>query len=134
MEALQIISRIRSKDELVQKIKHQFANEKESWWESICRFEPSHENKNALLVWTGGGSCYHENMSDEEIAKGCTEVMSRFLKRTDIPEPKRVFSSNWNSKPLFKGSYSYLAVSSTEKDHFNLAEPIRVENVCLSFV
>jgi hypothetical protein len=130
LESLHVISRISNREELIQNIKHQFSDQRANWWESICEFEPSHGNDNVLLLWMSGSS-YHEEMSDQEISQGCTQVLRKFLSRNDIPEPKQVFRSKWNSEPLFKGAYSYLSLSATKNDNSNLAEPIKLQNVII---
>ena len=100
----------------------------ENWWESICQFESLASNEKMILAWTSG-SFFHEKLSDEQIARGCTEVLKTFLNKTDIPMPKHVFRSKWNSDPFFKGSYSYHALGSDRDANLQLEKPIKAENV-----
>ena len=114
-----LMKKLTRKDELVTE---------ENWWESISLFNSLTSSGKILLAWTSG-SVFHEKLSDEQIARGCTEVLKRCLNRTDIPMPKRVFRTKWNSDPFFKGSYTYHALESDSDASFQLGKPIKVENV-----
>uniref|UniRef100_A0A2R5LA80 Putative flavin-containing amine oxidase n=2 Tax=Ornithodoros turicata TaxID=34597 RepID=A0A2R5LA80_9ACAR len=81
-------------------------NEEDWWLRGISGFDPVYGNPNALVAWIGGrASEYMETLSNETVSDACTRALRMFLSR-DIPQPKAVVRSFWNSNPYILGSYS----------------------------
>ncbi|CAN7990213.1 unnamed protein product, partial [Ixodes hexagonus] len=77
------------------------------WWlHGLSGFDPVYQNPNALVGWIGGKASEHmETLSDDEVSSACIRVLRKFLNR-DIPDPKAIVRSYWNSNPYILGSYS----------------------------
>ncbi|KAF9600979.1 hypothetical protein IFM89_014964 [Coptis chinensis] len=114
------------------------------WWmrrtDSLC---PIHSNSSVLLSWFVGEEALElESLEDEEVVNGVSTTISSLLQRKlDNPhifsngngnsvENSHVFNftklqkSQWGSNPLFKGSYSYVAVGSSGDDLDSMAKPL----------
>lgn len=81
---------------------------KQFWVRAISGFDPVFNQKAMLCGWIGGAEAeYMEMLSEREVGEACTQLLRHFLGRSDIPNPKRVFRSQWASDPFFRGSYCY---------------------------
>ncbi|XP_037786205.1 spermine oxidase-like [Penaeus monodon] len=79
-----------------------------------------------LCGWIGGAEAeYMERLSEREVGEACTQLLRCFLGRSDIPNPKRVFRSQWATDPFFRGSYCYHSLGceclkeDKEENHLN---------------
>lgn len=116
------------------------------WWMrktiSLC---PIYRESHVLLAWFAGEEALElERLSEEEIIKGVSDTLASFGLRgganvTDGKENgdgqvvgaekingvfRHVLRSQWGFDPLFRGSYSYVAVGSSGQDIDRLAEPL----------
>eukprot|EP01018_Ginkgo_biloba_P004246 Gb_02605 [translate_table: standard] len=123
------------------------------WWMrktmSLC---PIYKNSHVLLAWFAGEEALElERLSDEEIVRGVSDTLIRFGMRdkwdgkqnpangfnnnkntggqTEVSKKingvvRRVVRSGWGFDPLFRGSYSYVAVGSSGQDIDTMAEPL----------
>lgn len=48
-----------------------------------------------------------EKLSDNDIAYACTELMRKFMKNSNIPQPSKFNCSRWNSNSHVRGAYSF---------------------------
>lgn len=81
-------------------------DERDWWLRGISGFDPVYGNPNALVAWIGGHASEHmETLTDAQVSEACVRVLCMFLGR-DVPEPKAVVRSFWNSNPYILGSYS----------------------------
>lgn len=62
-----------------------------------------------------------ERLSDEEIAKECVEMIRKFLRKSEIPDPSKFYCSRWNSNGFIQGAYSF---TSRTSDHIQDWESI----------
>lgn len=61
------------------------------WTRCITGFDVVLNQPKVLVGWIGSpGAAVMEKLSEEEVGRGCVEVLSKFLKRDDIPEPNKV--------------------------------------------
>lgn len=115
------------------------------WWMrktvSLC---PIYRESHVLLGWFAGEEALElERLSDEEIVNGVSDTLRSFgIRDANVPDCKEnrdgeveeaekingvfrhVLRSQWGYDPLFRGSYSYVAVGSSGKDIERLAEPL----------
>lgn len=115
------------------------------WWMrktvSLC---PIYRESHVLLGWFAGEEALElERLSDEEIINGVSDTLRSFgIRDANVPDCKEnrdgeveeaekingvfrhVLRSQWGYDPLFRGSYSYVAVGSSGKDIERLAEPL----------
>lgn len=90
---------------------------------------PSPEN--TLIGWIGGqGAIEMEKLSDHEIVNNCMQIIRKFLKRKDIPEPTHFFTSRWNSNEMIRGAYSFTSRNTDRIKDWEkiLATPITFES------
>ena len=59
------------------------------WYKNIVGFERVKNHDSILLGWLFGCEDY-ENLSDEIVQKDCTDVLMKFLSRSDIPNPIKI--------------------------------------------
>lgn len=116
------------------------------WWMrktvSLC---PIYKDSHVLLAWFAGEEALElERLSNEEIINGVSDTLTSFGIRdaAGVPDCKEnrdgevqeaekingvfrhVLRSQWGFDPLFRGSYSYVAVGSSGQDIDRLAEPL----------
>ncbi|KAJ4708643.1 Lysine-specific histone demethylase 1 [Melia azedarach] len=122
-------------------------NKKIPWWmrrtASLC---PIYKKSRVLLAWFAGEEALElESLSDEEIINGVSTTISSFLSQPHKKSESnnshelcngnvnhvesevkfnKVLKSKWGSDPLFRGSYSYVAVGSGGDDLDTMAEPL----------
>jgi hypothetical protein len=114
----------------VDKIAHHNRPRKQ-WYEDICKFEVVDSYPNALSGWISGSEEF-EKLSDQDIALECTRLLRKFLGNENIPEPKSIIRTKWNSNIYSRGSYSHLPLGSNPMDYQNLSKPIPSEKVNIS--
>ncbi|KAM0933543.1 putative non-specific polyamine oxidase [Dioscorea sansibarensis] len=98
------------------------------WWmrrtASIC---PIYSGSRVALAWFAGKEAMElEKLSDEEIKSGVQATLDGFNVDRRSSVTGRVKRSGWGSDPLFRGSYSYVAVGSSGNDLDLMAEPVPV--------
>jgi len=109
------------------------------WWmRKTISFCPIYRSSHVLLGWFAGEEALElERLSDEEIIKGVSDTLTSLGVRDanvtdgEVAEAEKingvfrhVLRSRWGFDPLFRGSYSYVAVGSSGKDIDRLAEPL----------
>ncbi|CAH8354248.1 unnamed protein product [Eruca vesicaria subsp. sativa] len=117
------------------------------WWmRRTATIAPIHSNSRVLLSWFAGKEALEiEKLTDEEIIDGVLTTIScltgkEVKKDIDTTKPfvngyvngnddevlsiTKVLKSKWGGDPLFRGSYSYVAVGSSGDDLDALAEPL----------
>ncbi|KFK29526.1 putative polyamine oxidase 5-like [Arabis alpina] len=118
------------------------------WWmRRTATIAPIHSNSKVLLSWFAGKEALElEKLTDEEIIDGVLTTVScltgKEVKKDTAKTPRplingslndddgevmtitKVLTSKWGSDPLFRGSYSYVAVGSSGDDIDALAEPL----------
>lgn len=96
---------------------------KEFWYKKIYSF--SKVSDTLLLGWISGKEAeYMETLDDKTISDKCTELLKKFLKDPYIPHPKRCVRTSWHSQPYSKGSYTSIAVGSSQEDIENIVQPL----------
>lgn len=65
-----------------------------------------------------------ERLRPETISDDVVSTLRRFQGDRTVPTVVDVAHSNWATDPLFRGSYSYVAVGSSEGDIHELARPL----------
>lgn len=65
-----------------------------------------------------------EEISDEKLIDDCMWVLEKFFNR-ELPKPKAMRRTRWESNPHFLGTYSYINVGLENLNFKDLAEPIR---------
>ncbi|XP_010438275.1 PREDICTED: probable polyamine oxidase 5 [Camelina sativa] len=114
------------------------------WWmRRTATISPIHRNSKVLLSWFAGKEALElEKLTDEEIIEGVTTTIScltgKEVKKDaaktltngslndggEVMKITKVLKSKWGSDPLFRGSYSYVAVGSSGDDLDAMAEPL----------
>uniref|UniRef100_A0A1J3GKB7 Putative polyamine oxidase 5 n=1 Tax=Noccaea caerulescens TaxID=107243 RepID=A0A1J3GKB7_NOCCA len=117
------------------------------WWmRRTATMTPIHSNSKVLLSWFAGKEALElEKLTDEEIIDGVLTTVScltgKEVKKDTAESPRpltngslneddevikitKVLKSKWGSDPLFRGSYSYVAVGSSGDDLNAMAEPL----------
>ncbi|KAF8087266.1 hypothetical protein N665_0593s0027 [Sinapis alba] len=118
------------------------------WWmRRTATLAPIHSNSKVLLSWFAGKEALElEKLTDEEIIDGVLTTVSCLtgkevkkdagktletlvngsLRGDDDEAVKitKVLTSKWGGDPLFRGSYSYVAVESSGDDLDAMAEPL----------
>lgn len=96
---------------------------KKNWVRGITSFEAVYTN--VLLGWLCGTcALYMESLTEEQVGRDCVKVLSKFLKKPNIPMPKKVIRTRWGNNPYTRGSYSFIHVNAHLDDICTLQEPI----------
>lgn len=94
-----------------------------NWFKKIYSF--SKINDTLLLGWISGKEAeYMELLESGEIADKCTEILRKFLKDPYIPKPKKCICTSWQKQPYSRGSYTAMAIGSSQDDIENIAKPL----------
>ncbi|CAN7015041.1 unnamed protein product [Brassica rapa subsp. trilocularis] len=107
------------------------------WWmRRTATIAPIHSNSKVLLSWFAGKEAIElEKLTDEEIIDGVLTTISCLTGKqvkngyvngndNEVLRITKVLKSKWGGDPLFRGSYSYVAVGSSGDDLDALAEPL----------
>ncbi|CAN8326511.1 unnamed protein product [Cochlearia groenlandica] len=119
------------------------------WWmRRTATIAPIHSGSRVLLSWFAGKEAIElEKLTDEEIIDGVLTTVScltgKKVKKDiakskslgplvngsmnddeEVMEITKVLKTKWGSDPLFRGSYSYVAVGSSGDDLDAMAEPL----------
>ncbi|CAF0786094.1 unnamed protein product [Didymodactylos carnosus] len=102
---------------------------KKEWYKKIFLFMKVYDN--VLLGWiTGDEAIYCEDLDETYIGNVLTNVFRKSLKNPSIPKPNKVIRTQWFSNPCSRGSYSYVPVGATSRQHIkDLSRPLSVNNV-----
>ncbi|KAJ8960627.1 hypothetical protein NQ318_013919 [Aromia moschata] len=68
-----------------------------------------------------------ETLPSEVVSETCTTVLRKFLNDPFIPKPKRCVCTSWHSQPYTRGSYTAIAVGSSQLDIEYLAQPLYLD-------
>ncbi|XP_018327308.1 peroxisomal N(1)-acetyl-spermine/spermidine oxidase isoform X2 [Agrilus planipennis] len=99
---------------------------KNIWFKKIYSFTKISDT--LLLGWISGREAeYMEKLSNDVVVDKCTEILRKFLNDPFIPKPKNCVCTSWFSQPYTRGSYTSLAVGSSQVDIENLAQPLYSE-------
>ncbi|KAJ8972006.1 hypothetical protein NQ317_017255 [Molorchus minor] len=104
----------------------------ENWIRHLTGFDEVFGQPNALIGWVGSDGVEQvEKLSEIEVGSVCINTMRKFLPGYDIPEPKQVLRTKWNSNPYVKGSYCHITPECDHSDSaiHKLAEPIYINDV-----
>lgn len=94
-----------------------------TWFKKIYSFAKVSET--LLLGWVSGKEAeYMETLSKDIIIDTCTDILRKFLNDPFIPKPKNCACTSWFSQPYTKGSYTSIAVGSSQIDIEYLAQPL----------
>ncbi|XP_067656296.1 spermine oxidase-like isoform X1 [Haliotis asinina] len=123
------------------KLKDPLRDLRKTWYRKIYSFEVVHENilvendselgrietkRFFIMGWLSGKEAlFMESLTEEEIGEDCVNVLKKFLRKDDIPPPKRVLRTRWGNNPFTRGSYSFVAVGSCQSDLYALMEPLQ---------
>ncbi|XP_078711569.1 peroxisomal N(1)-acetyl-spermine/spermidine oxidase [Lampetra fluviatilis] len=78
-----------------------------------------------LCGWIAGKeSEFMETLTESEVRQRMLELLRNFTGNPNIPAPKRMLISRWNSHPYTLGSYTYTALGSSGDDIDNLSQPL----------
>ncbi|KAK6139617.1 hypothetical protein DH2020_026641 [Rehmannia glutinosa] len=111
------------------------------WIRRTSLLYPIYSNSRVVLSWVAGSDALQlESLSDDEIINGFSITASNMLpskfycqmnpNQTSCHQNQKqlkfdkVLRTEWGTNPLFLGSYSYVAVGSSEDDMDVLAEPL----------
>nr|BAS29669.1 polyamine oxidase 5 [Selaginella lepidophylla] len=109
------------------------------WMRKTHSMYPIRKKSNVLVAWFAGDEARAmEALSDEEVAKGVQFTLANFGDKrlvaglgnklgtcTNGKEKNvSILRGQWYQNPLFRGSYSYVAVGSSGEDIDVLAEPV----------
>nr|KAG5714699.1 hypothetical protein BaRGS_000187 [Batillaria attramentaria] len=98
---------------------------KSDWVRRIVGFDEQPCNPKVLGGPFGGkGAEIIETLTDEEVATACRDVLRKFLNDPSVPSPTLVLRSNWNTDPLYLGTYSYPSTESRDTDIEDLIQPL----------
>ena len=80
-----------------------------SWIRDLTGFDVLEDHEGVLLGWVGGrGAFVVEKLSEDEVASDCVEALRNFLKRDNLPAPKRCKRTRWNANKYVRGAYSHI--------------------------
>ncbi|XP_057321887.1 spermine oxidase [Microplitis mediator] len=94
-----------------------------TWYRKIYSFTKLSET--LLLAWISGREAeYMEQLTSKEISDACTMILRKFLNDPFVPVPKNCLRTSWHSQPWTCGSYTAVAIGSSQLDIEALAEPL----------
>ncbi|XP_044017962.1 spermine oxidase-like isoform X1 [Aphidius gifuensis] len=97
------------------------------WTRYLTGFDVLQNQETVLLGWVGGkGAKIIEDLSEQEVANDCIDVLRFFMKKNTLPAPKRCKRSQWGQNKFIKGSYSHISTKCDENfvSPRSLARPI----------
>ncbi|XP_005092230.1 spermine oxidase [Aplysia californica] len=98
-------------------------NLRERWYRKIYSLEVVHDN--VLVGWLSGKEAlFLESLTDDEVLEAMDKVVHMFLQGQDIPTLKKVIRTSWGNNKNSRGSYSFIAVGSTQEDILHLKHPL----------
>ncbi|KAJ8985332.1 hypothetical protein NQ317_008363 [Molorchus minor] len=98
----------------------------ENWYRKIYSFAKITET--LILGWISGKEAeYMETLPNDIVIDTCTTILRKFLNDPFIPKPKRCVCTSWHSQQYTRGSYTAIAVGSSQLDIEYLAQPIYLD-------
>jgi hypothetical protein len=96
-----------------------------NWVQGLFSFGTPNGLPKSLMCWVHGSHALQmESLPPDAISRDVMSTLQRFQGGRPVPEAADVAHSGWASDPLFRGSYSYVAVGSSEDDIHELARPL----------
>ncbi|KAJ8955100.1 hypothetical protein NQ314_006983 [Rhamnusium bicolor] len=97
-----------------------------NWYKKIYSFAKITET--LILGWISGKEAeYMETLSNDIIIETCTTILRKFLNDPFIPKPKSCACTSWYSQQYTRGSYTAIAVGSSQLDIEYLAQPLYLD-------
>ncbi|ERL87222.1 peroxisomal N(1)-acetyl-spermine/spermidine oxidase [Dendroctonus ponderosae] len=97
-----------------------------NWFRKIYSFSKISET--LILGWISGKEAeYMETLANDVVIETCTMALRRFLNDPFIPKPKRCVCTSWHTQEFTKGSYTAIAVGSSQIDIECLAQPLYLD-------
>lgn len=95
----------------------------QTWFRKIYSF--SKVTETLLLGWVSGREAeYMETLSLQQVAETCTQILRKFLNDPFVPKPKICICTHWHSEKFTRGSYTAIAVGSSQSDIEQIAQPL----------
>ncbi|KAL8186672.1 UNVERIFIED_CONTAM: hypothetical protein K2H54_004449 [Gekko kuhli] len=99
-----------------------------AWFRKIGAFvvlHPPERYGHVLCAFIAGEEAeFMETLTDAEVLGDLTQMLRRVTGDPGLAPPKNILRSKWRSQPYTRGSYSYVAVSSSGDDIDALALPL----------
>ena len=105
--------------------------EKKMWFHSISSLSLVYSQDKVLCAYISSNKCM-EDLDDDEIAKQCTDLLHRFLKKS-VPYPKLILKCDWSNNDYVKGSKCFLSLDSKPALIDTLEAPIQFDDVIIFF-
>lgn len=98
----------------------------QNWYKRIFGFDQIFTKNNTVVGWIAGDAAEHmESLTDTEIGKICTQLLRKFLKNENIPNPKSILVSRWCSDTYALGTYYYQTKNMIPGEQKILSEPLK---------
>lgn len=98
-------------------------NSPHKWWRTMYSFTRISEY--ALLGWLSGEDAKHvESLDSTDVGKVITEEILRRFFHPEFPEPEITYITKWADDVYSRGSYTFVATQSSNKDIDLLSQPI----------
>ncbi|XP_021378631.1 spermine oxidase-like [Mizuhopecten yessoensis] len=105
------------------KTKVEIPDLRHTWYRKIYSLEVT--GGNVLVGWLSGKEAlYMESLTEEQVGQDIVSFLKKFLKKKDIPQPKKVIRTRWGNNRYTRGSYSFIQVGASMSDTELLAEPV----------
>lgn len=84
----------------------------DSWLADVFGFYVVDYQPNILCGWISGVNARRMELTPaDQVEKGVMYLLRKFLKNTNVPNPKRMERSTWYTNPNFRGSYTFRSIS-----------------------
>ncbi|WP_127818286.1 flavin monoamine oxidase family protein [Microbacterium sp. CPCC 204701] len=93
------------------------------WWHSWYDLTPLHGTPTLLTFAAGPAAAGTRDWSEEQIVESVLAQLHR-LYGDRVERPSHVHVTDWQDDPYSRGSYAYMTVGSTTRDHDDLASPV----------
>ncbi len=95
------------------------------FYKALDNFDVLPNLPNVLLCFTvGQDAVFIESLSDECLLDVINEIFSKCFAKLNLPKPKQIIRSKWNSDPFSCGSYTYIKTGSSINDCKALVQPL----------
>lgn len=94
-----------------------------AWWHSWYDLTPLHGVPTLLTFAAGPAAIATRDWDADRVAASVLEQLRR-LYGDGVVAPTRVDVTHWQDDPFARGSYAYMTVGSTTRDHDDLATPV----------
>ncbi|XP_030756790.1 spermine oxidase [Sitophilus oryzae] len=97
-----------------------------NWYRKIYSFSKITET--LILGWISGKEAeYMETLDNNLLIETCTMILRKFLNDPFIPKPKSCVCTTWHNQQYTRGSYTAVAVGSSQIDIECLAQPLYLD-------